>query len=1173
MWITSEVDLPSELVTAHNDGRLVLFVGAGASKPSPSDLPLFDELTDLVYAQAVQPMLPQDRESGKFDVALGRLKADHDVDVHTRIGTIIGDDQSKPNDLHRALLDLAMSARCPRIVTTNYDLHLSSGVGATLARSDAPALPMGDDFDGIVHLHGSLAKAARHLIVTDEDFGRAYLRDAWAARFLERMFREFEVLFVGYSHSDVVMTYFGRALPRNGTRYALTDKPDSDHWRLLGITPIGYPTVGSDHSALTRAIAAWARESSLGLLDHKSRIEQYVKGPVPLDPHDLDYLSTIFDRAETTRFFTAVAETEDWLRWASGQPAFRDLVVSTANGSDVQQDLAGWLASKFAMDSALADAAHEVLARAGSGLSRVLWCAIAQQLHARDDVSPPVFEHWVAVLVSDIPVGVPDYLGWILTRCKLPEHRNAALLLIEAVLRPALATGRRFGRSVEFAGEEYAVREAWAGTFRPNLTDLAAELLPILVNSILRASTLLRAAGQAGIDFDTLSYGRSAIEDHPQDRHREPADNLIDALRDTIECMQLTEPAFTAQLTTAWAQSTSPVLRRLAVHAWTERPDVNSDEKLNWLLSTDLLFQAATKHEIFRFLGSALPTASVQFVEQLSERIDSQRILATEDWQLFEVYNILEWVSRLPNAEPVVRGQLDDLRAAHPEWSPREHPDLDHYVTGGAFTEPQPMATDELHAALLHDARETVEHLSTFQANSSPFTGPTWAGTMGLVASVVAAHPDDAFTLLGLWSDSDPAFFGRDIERAALQGLANSALTAEMWGELLPTLLGLPALAALVEDVARLLETGARNSDSPIPHSQLATARELAQRLWVIGPQDEDPGLNEPLTYAIGHWAGQLAEFWLHSISLEWKSLDTEWVRLSEPTEIALSEMIRDATTKGIMARTVFASQLHFLFAADEDWAIRNALPLLDFDRDQPDATRCWDGFLTWGRWSNRLLSRGLLASYVGAIGHLGSLPNERRDQFFEHLASIALFGEAAFLDTGWTDKLLSAANDRDLAVWTRSVASMVSEGEPEFADAEWTRWMRAHYRQRASGLPRKLAVLEASALASWALNLRDSYGESTLIAVSTNARIEPHSSLLHKMQSEGLGERDPEATARFLSRLLTNTPKGEYFDCYHLQPIVRAVAGHVPPVVLKQLIEAALPLCADAPGWVSLPD
>ena len=214
-----------------------------------------------------------------------------------------------------------------------------------------------------------------------------------------------------------------------------------------------------------------------------------------------------------------------------------------------------------------------------------------------------------------------------------------------------------------------------------------------------------------------------------------------------------------------------------------------------------------------------------------------------------------------------------------------------------------------------------------------------------------------------------------------------------------------------------------------------------------------------------------------------------------------------------------------------------------------------------------------MLACYVGAIGHLDSPPKERRDQFFAHLALIALFGEAAFLDTRWTEKLLSAANDHDLAVWTRSVASLVSEGEPEFAEAEWTQRMRSHYRRRASGLPRQLGVLEASALASWALNLSDSYGEPTLIAVSTNARIEPHSVLLHKMQSEGFGERDPEATARFLSRLLTNTPKGEYFGCYHLQPIARAVADHVPTVVLKLLIEAALPLCADAPSWVSLPD
>ena len=79
----------------------------------------------------------------------------------------------------------------------------------------------------------------------------------------------------------------------------------------------------------------------------------------------------------------------------------------------------------------------------------------------------------------------------------------------------------------------------------------------------------------------------------------------------------------------------------------------------------------------------------------------------------------------------------------------------------------------------------------------------------------------------------------------------------------------------------------------------------------------------------------------------------------------------------------------------------------------------------------------------------------------------------------------------------------------------------------------------EASALASWALNLDASYAESTLIALRTNASIELHFLLLHTMMKKDVDSRDPLATARFLSHLLSNTPKVGYFDCYHLQPII----------------------------------
>ena len=62
------------------------------------------------------------------------------------------------------------------------------------------------------------------MVLTDADFGRAYLTEGWARRFLVELFRQFTVLFVGYGHNDTVMNYLARALPESDVakRFALT---------------------------------------------------------------------------------------------------------------------------------------------------------------------------------------------------------------------------------------------------------------------------------------------------------------------------------------------------------------------------------------------------------------------------------------------------------------------------------------------------------------------------------------------------------------------------------------------------------------------------------------------------------------------------------------------------------------------------------------------------------------------------------------------------------------------------------------------------------------------------------------------------------------------------------------------------------------------------------------
>lgn len=197
MWLR-DIQFPARLIEAHRLGDLVIFVGAGASLDPPSGLPDYRSLAKLI-AEEAQVTDITDEDLHHPDVLLGRLADERGVDVRGRIAAHIGIAASQPNRLHRAIASLSAARQPVRLVTTNYDAHLSLALteaGVEFREFVAPALPMGDDFDGVVHLHGCLREVPR-MIATDSDFGRAYLLDAWAARFLERMFSLYAVLFVG----------------------------------------------------------------------------------------------------------------------------------------------------------------------------------------------------------------------------------------------------------------------------------------------------------------------------------------------------------------------------------------------------------------------------------------------------------------------------------------------------------------------------------------------------------------------------------------------------------------------------------------------------------------------------------------------------------------------------------------------------------------------------------------------------------------------------------------------------------------------------------------------------------------------------------------------------------------------------------------------------------------
>ena len=312
------IDFPIDLLNALRDGKLVVFAGAGVSMGEPARLPNFEHLAQMIAAGTGEAL--QDGET--IDRFLGRLQHGH-VRVHERAAEILSPEGLEPTELHRNLLRLYPDAGQVYVVTTNFDSlfeqAMEDAFGSMPEVFRAPTLPLGRQFNGIVHLHGAVSTPTE-MVITDENFGSAYMIEGWAARFLVELFSNFTILFVGYSYDDTIMRYLTRALPPRETdrRFALTQETgfNAQQWRLLEIEPITYPQSSEgDHSALNEGVRRLADLIRRGAVDWHREITEIAGNPPPLDEETEDLIKYALEDDTRTRFFTEAATTPEWIDW------------------------------------------------------------------------------------------------------------------------------------------------------------------------------------------------------------------------------------------------------------------------------------------------------------------------------------------------------------------------------------------------------------------------------------------------------------------------------------------------------------------------------------------------------------------------------------------------------------------------------------------------------------------------------------------------------------------------------------------------------------------------------------------------------------------------------------------------------------------------------------------
>ena len=329
-FLANGPSIPDDLLIARDAGDVIFFCGAGVSRHRaglPDFLKLGGDVIDILGAgekslarklfRRIKALEPIDGVGGLIatDRIFSLLEREFEQgDVQAAVARAIAPAGDADVSAHRTLIDLSRGRDgTVRLVTTNFDL-LFEAAAPDIACSGPPALPdpRSAGFAGIVHLHGRVnddysGPGDEEFIVSSADFGRAYLSDGWATRFMQSLLARFQIVFVGYGADDPPVQYLLEALNLHaGNRSRLfafqpgSNADDAALWEHRGVRAIPFDN-SQNFDPLWDSLAAWAERARDVDGWYAGLLEKATVGPAALDPHVRGQIAHMLSTREGAR--------------------------------------------------------------------------------------------------------------------------------------------------------------------------------------------------------------------------------------------------------------------------------------------------------------------------------------------------------------------------------------------------------------------------------------------------------------------------------------------------------------------------------------------------------------------------------------------------------------------------------------------------------------------------------------------------------------------------------------------------------------------------------------------------------------------------------------------------------------------------------------------------------
>jgi len=1029
------VNVPDHLLTQLEEEQLVLFLGAGISKIAPSNLPDFIKLTQDICKEAGVTF----SRKLSLDYNLSKVsKTGSGYDVHQRVIEKMSPSKTKPNAWHETLLCWFGTESKVRIVTTNFDQHLSSAtkqLGWALPEYVAPALPMGDNFHGIVYLHGRIDDK-ESIVVTGEDFGKAYLNYAWATRFLQAMFAKYTVLFIGHSNRDPLVRYLTSGLSVcTNKHYAFAANNARREWEELDIEPILFQQPGDEkYKAMLHVAKDIAQQYCMSELEHEARIRKLLttKKDTLLTPQDQDYLLRSLTKTNRQIHFCRYADGQLWLQWAIKHiEEVKSLFDTFAKAENFPREYISWIGDQCfeKANGLLLQELTEL--KLGSDL----WYEIGGAICYRKlNISTERLIAWIYVMLRDATLpGHWALLQEILECDNIPQNRHIGWMIFSRLTKPMIKLNKQVYQkdtaeerpvlvSIAIPSEDPGgLCEYWQTVLRNQLSDICDRVQGIVTLYLTDAYYMLIEQGAWSAELDEVSYGRATIiKEISNDgfTYVRPMDPLIDAAVDLIQWYSVHNQANLNQLIVGWNDSKIPILRRLSLYAvslanWSE------DDKCQWVLSKQLLHWEVYYSESYHLLSSIFANLSSAIKE---EAIDALLQIMNDDAggvnrncnRRTQTYDLLKSMIGKDIDNPQLLAAIETVRV--------------RYRSTDCIKPPAPIDVSALLSgdiiAAFHWYDEIAQLEDLFSENNEKEKFHV------AFREKVSKEIEWAISVTGiLWQrDNQNTYY---LSSMLLNILSAAQLTHEQQQLLCKKIQGIVELQHIGNAVTSFLRKRADKGFDGYSDQSVDEMFKCVDFIlkWAIDvPFSKDPA-RRWLDAVINHPVSDLIFVLLKILSDHGKD-DKYIVAATE----RLSRLLQEKNITKI-AEVICASQVHFLYAIAPDWATTKVIPLFDWSKSTNQAERAWDGFLFWGHFTPNLLGQ-MLGNFVATANFLELVDQNRYCQSLAWL-SMSHFVEKPFATKALGHVILKL-NDEQRMKYFSYLCSHLSD----IQDQKYSHWV-----------------------------------------------------------------------------------------------------------------------------------